>query len=59
MTANALTTLEPGRHEVVAVAARSLDSARAFADKFGIEAAYGDYAALTKDPKVSKSHIYE
>ncbi|MET1076205.1 MAG: Gfo/Idh/MocA family oxidoreductase, partial [Umezawaea sp.] len=37
---------------VVAVAARSADRARAFADKHGIGRIHGDYRALLEDPAV-------
>lgn len=43
------------QHEVVAVASRSLDRARKFADEFKIETAYGSYEELAKDPKIGKS----
>lgn len=38
--------------EVVAVASRSEDSARAFAQELGIERAHGSYEALLADPEV-------
>ena len=38
--------------QVVAVAARKLEDARVFADKHGIDQAYGDYAALATDANV-------
>ena len=41
--------------QVVAVAARKLEDAKAFADKHGIETSYGDYEALAKDSSVDVS----
>lgn len=48
----ALTTLPEGQHEVVAVAARSEESAKAFANAFSIPKYYGGYEQLMKDPNV-------
>ena len=47
--------LPSGEHKVVAVAARKLEDAKAFADKHGIETSYGDYEALAKDSSVDVS----
>ncbi|MEU9338948.1 Gfo/Idh/MocA family oxidoreductase [Streptomyces sp. NPDC048290] len=43
--------------EVVAVASRSTESARAFADRFGIARAYGDWAALAADEDVDVVYV--
>jgi predicted dehydrogenase len=45
-------TLACPRAEVVAVASRALDKARAVADRHGIPAAYGSYEELIADPDV-------
>eukprot|EP00057_Strongylocentrotus_purpuratus_P023152 XP_011677626.1 PREDICTED: trans-1,2-dihydrobenzene-1,2-diol dehydrogenase [Strongylocentrotus purpuratus] len=45
------------QHEVVAVASRSLDRARKFADEFKIETAYGSYEELAKDPKIDIVYV--
>ena len=47
--------LPSGEHKVVAVAARKLEDAKAFADKHGIGTSYGDYEALAKDSSVDVS----
>ena len=39
-------------HKVVAVAARALEKAEAFAKTHGIEKAYGSYEELAKDPNI-------
>ncbi|KAG0719543.1 Trans-1,2-dihydrobenzene-1,2-diol dehydrogenase [Chionoecetes opilio] len=43
--------------EVVAVAARSLQDAKNFAAKYGIEKAYGSYSEMAKDPNVDVVYI--
>ncbi|MEV4995204.1 Gfo/Idh/MocA family protein [Streptomyces niveus] len=43
--------------EVVAVASRSESSAKAFADRFGIPRAYGDWAGLVADPDVDIVYV--
>lgn len=43
--------------EVVAVASRTEASAKAFADRFGIERAYGDWAALAEDADIDVVYI--
>ena len=43
--------------DVVAVASRSLDKARQFADEYGIETAYGSYDALLTDANVDAVYI--
>jgi len=39
-------------HEIVAIASRTSESARAAADKFGIPVAHGSYEALIADPTI-------
>ncbi|GGZ10776.1 oxidoreductase [Streptomyces poonensis] len=43
--------------EVVAVASRSMDSAKAFAERFGIPRAYGDWASLAADEDVDVVYV--
>ncbi|MFF9062900.1 Gfo/Idh/MocA family protein [Streptomyces sp. NPDC101213] len=43
--------------EVVAVASRSEDSARAFAERFGIPRAYGDWERLAKDADIDVVYV--
>ncbi|XUL87723.1 Gfo/Idh/MocA family protein [Streptomyces galilaeus] len=43
--------------EVVAVASRTEESAKAFADRFGIERAYGDWAALAEDGDIDVVYV--
>ncbi|MEV8401986.1 Gfo/Idh/MocA family protein [Streptomyces niveus] len=43
--------------EVVAVASRSEPSAKAFADRFGVPRAYGDWAGLVADPDVDIVYV--
>ena len=43
---------KPDKHKVVAVAARSVDRAKEFADKHGIPNHYGSYEAMGSDPAV-------
>ncbi|WP_328870914.1 Gfo/Idh/MocA family oxidoreductase [Streptomyces sp. NBC_00287] len=43
--------------EVVAVASRSQESADAFAERFGIERAYGDWAALAADEDIDVVYV--
>ncbi|MFK4105147.1 Gfo/Idh/MocA family protein [Streptomyces sp. NPDC019531] len=43
--------------EVVAVASRSEDSAKAFAERFGIERAYGDWGALAEDADIDVVYV--
>jgi predicted dehydrogenase len=45
------------RSRVVAVGSRSAERARQFADRFGIERAYGSYEALVSDPGVDAVYI--
>lgn len=44
--------LSPTEHQIVAVAARNLDSAQAFAKDHNIAKAYGSYEELAKDPNI-------
>lgn len=53
---NALSTYDSG-HTVVAVAARSLDSAKEFAEKHNIPKAYGGYGDLANDPEVEVVYV--
>ena len=41
--------------QFVAIAARDVNRAQAFADKLGFKKAYGSYDELMKDPNVGKS----
>ena len=50
----ALKALPADQHRVVAVAARSLQSAKEFATKHGIEKSYGSYTELTTDPDIGR-----
>lgn len=43
--------------EVVAVASRSTESAKAFADRFGIGRAYGDWESLARDEDVDVIYV--
>ncbi|MGP3736228.1 Gfo/Idh/MocA family protein [Streptomyces sp. GDS52] len=43
--------------EIVAVASRSAESARAFADRFGAERAYGDWESLARDEEVDVVYV--
>lgn len=42
---------------VVAVASRTAESAKGFAERFGIERAYGDWASLAADPDVDVVYV--
>ena len=50
----ALSLLPPEDHAVVAVAARSEQDAKKFAEKHKIPVAYGGYEALAKDASVGE-----
>lgn len=52
---NAVSTLPKEDHQVVAVAARSLSSAKEFADRHGIPRAYEGYETLAKDPEIGNN----
>lgn len=43
---NAMATLHPGEHEIVAVAARDLGRAEKFAQRYSIPKAYGSYLGV-------------
>src|SRR5689334_9370000 len=43
--------------EVLAVSSRDITKAQAFAERFGIERAYGDYRELLKDPDVEIVYV--
>jgi len=45
------------RQQVVAAGSRSLDRARAFADRFGIERAYSSYEELVGDPDIDAVYV--
>lgn len=53
----ALKTLPPNEHDIKAVAARSSERSRRFAEKFGIEKAYGTYDELIQDCDVDIVYI--
>lgn len=53
----AASTLPPNEHVVVAVAARSLDSAKKFAELHNIPKAYDSYEKLAKDPEIDVIYI--
>jgi len=55
--ANAVTTLPTSDHKLLAVAARSLDSAQKFKAKFGMERAYEGYEALAKDADIDVVYV--
>lgn len=54
---NALGTLNEIDHKVVAVAARDLERARDFANRFNIQTAHDSYLKLAKDPNVEVAYI--
>ncbi|MEV6838635.1 Gfo/Idh/MocA family oxidoreductase [Streptomyces sp. NPDC051133] len=43
--------------EITAVASRSRESAEAFAERFGVERAYGDWASLAADPDIDVVYV--
>ncbi|CAG0913758.1 unnamed protein product [Notodromas monacha] len=53
----ALQTLDKKEHEVVAVAARDLKKAEAFAQEFDVPKFYGSYEELAKDPDVEVTYV--
>ncbi|XP_073706768.1 trans-1,2-dihydrobenzene-1,2-diol dehydrogenase-like [Garra rufa] len=53
----ALKTLSHEDHQIVAVAARSLESAKKFAKTHKIPTAYGSYQDLVKDPNIDVVYI--
>ncbi|XP_002742436.1 trans-1,2-dihydrobenzene-1,2-diol dehydrogenase-like [Saccoglossus kowalevskii] len=53
----ALKTLNAEEHNIVAVAARSLDRAKEFAERFSISKAYGSYEELANDKDIDVVYI--
>ncbi|KAM4603079.1 trans-1,2-dihydrobenzene-1,2-diol dehydrogenase [Polymixia lowei] len=53
----ALKTLPPGDHQIVAVAARRLQDAQAFAKKHSISRAYGSYEELARDQDIEVVYV--
>ncbi|KAM9545480.1 trans-1,2-dihydrobenzene-1,2-diol dehydrogenase-like [Salvelinus alpinus] len=53
----AMKTLPPGDHQIVAVAARSLERAREFAKKHSIPKAYGSYEELASDAEIDMVYL--
>lgn len=54
---NAISTLNEDDHQVVAIAARSLDRAEEFAKRFGVAKAYGSYLEMAQDPDVEVVYV--
>ncbi|KAK8400698.1 hypothetical protein O3P69_002475 [Scylla paramamosain] len=54
---SAMQVLPKEEHQVAAVAARSLQDAKNFATKYGIEKAYGSYSEVAKDPNVDAVYV--
>ena len=48
---------ETGEVKIVAVASRNIEKATAFAEKFGIEKAYGSYDELYQDNEIEAVYI--
>jgi len=55
--ATAVKGLPANEHQIVAVAARQLQSAKTFADRFAIPKAYGNYEELAKDTNVDVAYV--
>ncbi|CAL4137231.1 unnamed protein product, partial [Meganyctiphanes norvegica] len=53
----AMKALPEGDHRLVAVGARALENAQAFAQKHGVEKAYGSYQELANDPNVEVVYV--
>ncbi|XP_006826073.1 trans-1,2-dihydrobenzene-1,2-diol dehydrogenase-like [Saccoglossus kowalevskii] len=53
----ALKTLNSEEHKIVAVAARSLDRAKEFAERFSISKGYGSYEELANDEEIDVVYI--
>lgn len=53
----ALRTFSPQEHKIVAVGARSLESAQEFASLHGVEKAYGSYESIASDPDLDIVYI--
>lgn len=54
---NAMATLDPGEHKIVAIGARTLNRAEEFAHRYGIPKAYGSYLELAQDPNVEIAYV--
>ena len=54
---NALGTLNPKEHQVVAVAARDFDRAAKFANRFDIPKVYSSYLQLAQDPNIEVVYV--
>lgn len=54
---NAMATLNPGEHEIVAIGARTLARAQEFANRYGIPKAYGSYLEIAQDPNVEIAYV--
>lgn len=54
---NAVGTLNEAEHQVIAVAARDLNRAKEFAERFCIPKAYSSYLELAEDPEVEVVYI--
>ncbi|XP_077999529.1 trans-1,2-dihydrobenzene-1,2-diol dehydrogenase-like [Glandiceps talaboti] len=53
----ALRTLDPNEHQITAVAARSLEAAKKFAEVHSIDKAYSDYEELARDSDIDIVYI--
>ena len=49
-----LSTLPANEHQIIGIAARSLESAQKFATEHKIPNAYGSYEELLKNPEIGK-----
>lgn len=54
---NAMGTLNKNEHQVVAVAARDLNRAKEFAERFDISKAYSSYLELAQDPDIEVVYV--
>lgn len=54
---NAIGTLSPENHQVVAVGARDLSRSQQFAELHSISSAYGSYLELAQDPNVEVVYV--
>lgn len=54
---NAMATLNPGEHTIVAIGARTLERAEEFAHRYGIPKAYGSYLEVAEDPNVEIAYV--
>lgn len=55
--ATTLSKMHDEGEELVAVASRNVETARAFADQYGVKNAYGPYEAMMADPQVEAVYI--